>query len=154
EAAVQAAHHRGAKVRAHCADREMIAECVELGVDIIDHGDEIDEALIDAMARAGTCWVPSLIYPKCLLELGWGDAAVQHHYDHVRAMLPKAQAAGVKILIGDDYSGVFRDVLPDDPLDHQVGNYGREFAYYGAIEGLSPADVLSWGTANAGEVLT
>jgi imidazolonepropionase-like amidohydrolase len=154
EAAVQAAHHRGAKVRAHCADRAMIAECVELGVDIIDHGDEIDEALIEVMAKAGTCWVPSLIYPKCLLELGWGNPRMQELYDHVRAMLPKAQAAGVKILIGDDYSGVFRDVLADDPLDHQVGNYGREFAYYGAIEGLSPAEVLSWGTANAGEVLT
>jgi imidazolonepropionase-like amidohydrolase len=98
--------------------------------------------------------VPSLIYPKCLLELGWGDAAMQRHYDHVRAMLPKAQAAGVKILIGDDYSGVFRDVLKDDPLDHQVGNYGREFAYYAAIPGLCAADVLAWGTANAGEVLT
>jgi imidazolonepropionase-like amidohydrolase len=69
-------------------------------------------------------------------------------------MLPKAQAAGVKILIGDDYSGVFREVLADDPLDHEVGNYGREFAYYAAIPGLSPAEVLSWGTANAGEVLT
>jgi imidazolonepropionase-like amidohydrolase len=154
EAAVQAAHHRGARVRAHCADRAMIEECVDLGVDIIDHGDEIDEALIARMAAAGTFWVPSLIYPKCLLELGWGDAAMQRNYDNVRAMLPLAQAAGVKILIGDDYSGVFRDVIPDDPLDHQVGNYGREFAYYAAIPGLSAADVLSWGTSNAGEALT
>ena len=42
-------------------------------------------------------------------------------------MLPVAQAAGVRILIGDDYSGVFRDAIENDPLDHQVGNYGREF---------------------------
>ena len=68
-------------------------------------------------------------------------------------MLPVAQAAGVRILIGDDYSGVFRDVMEDDPLDHQVGNYGREFAYYGQIDGLAPADVLSWGTRNAGQLL-
>src|SRR5690606_31080811 len=95
----------------------------------------------------------SLIYPKCLLELGWGDAAMQKNYDNVRAMLPKAQAAGVRILAGDDYSGVFRDAIPDDPLDHQVGNYAREFAYYAAIAGLSAAEVLSWGTANAGEAL-
>jgi imidazolonepropionase-like amidohydrolase len=67
--------------------------------------------------------------------------------------LPLAQKAGVRILVGDDYSGVFRDVVKDDPLDHQVGCYGREFAYYGAIEGLSPAQVLSWGTRNAGELL-
>ena len=34
-----------------------------------------------------------------------------------------------------------------------MGNYGREFAYYAAIDGLSPADVLSWGTRNAGQLL-
>ena len=55
--------------------------------------------------------------------------------------------------MGDDYSGVFRDVAKDDPLDHQVGCYGREFAYYAAIDGLSPAQVLTWGTKNAGELL-
>ena len=64
----------------------------------------------------------------------------------------RAQKAGVRILVGDDYSGVFRDLIADDPLDHEVGNYGREFAYYGAIDGLSPAEVLSWGTSNAGQL--
>ena len=59
----------------------------------------------------------------------------------------------MKVLTGDDYSGVFRDVIEDDPLDHKVGNYGREFAMYGALDGLSPADVLTWGTRNAGEAL-
>jgi imidazolonepropionase-like amidohydrolase len=68
-------------------------------------------------------------------------------------MLPLAQRAGVKILIGDDYSGVFREALDDDPLDHQVGCYGREFAFYAAMEGLLPAEVLAWGTKNAGELL-
>jgi imidazolonepropionase-like amidohydrolase len=131
----------------------MILECIKLGVDIIDHGDDVDEECIEAMVAAGTFWVPSLIYPKCLLELGWGDAQMQARYDNVRRMLPIAQKAGVRILVGDDYSGVFREVLKDDPLDHQVGCYGREFAYYGAIEGLSPIEVLSWGTKNAGELL-
>jgi len=124
-------------------------------VDIIDHGDEVDEECIEAMVKAGTFWVPSLIYPKLLLELGWGDAGgrMLSLYHNVRRMLPPAQKAGVRILVGDDYSGVFRDTVADDPLDHQVGRYGREFAYYGAIEGLSPADVLGWGTKNAGELL-
>ena len=153
EAIVNAAHGRGARVRAHVADKAMILECIALGVDIIDHGDEVDDEVIARMAEAGTYWVPSLIYPKCLLELGWGDPEMQRLYDNVRAYLPKAQAAGVQILVGDDYSGVFRDVIADDPLDHQVGRYGREFAYYGAIEGLSPADVLRWGTANPGPLL-
>lgn len=153
EAIVNAAHARGAKVRAHVADKAMIMECIELGVDILDHGDEIDDEAIAAMAEKGTFWVPSLIYPKCLMQLGWGDARMQQLYDHVRETLPRAQKAGVRILVGDDYSGVFRDVIENDPLDHQVGNYGREFAYYAAIDGLSAADVLSWGTKNAGEAL-
>lgn len=152
---IDTAHERGAKVRAHVADKSMIMECIELGLDIVDHGDEVDEEVIAAMAEAGTFWIPSLIFLRSLLELGYAEkfGVTRAQYDHVRAMLPLAQAAGVRILIGDDYSGVFRDVMDDDPLDHQVGNYGREFAYYGQIDGLAAEDVLSWGTANAGQLL-
>jgi imidazolonepropionase-like amidohydrolase len=135
----------------------MILECLAVGVDVLDHGDEVDEKCIEIMARNGTFWVPSLTYPRMLLELGWGnvdgEGVMRRRYESVQRMLPLAQKAGVKILIGDDYSGVFRDVVKDDPLDHQVGCYGREFAFYGAMEGLSPADVVSWGTKNAGELL-
>ncbi|MCV7320284.1 amidohydrolase [Mycolicibacterium confluentis] len=154
-AIISTAHERGAKVRAHVADKAMIMECIELGLDVVDHGDEVDDEVIAAMAEAGTFWVPSLIFLRSVLDLGYGESmgVRREQYEHVRAMLPAAQAAGVRILIGDDYSGVFRDLMDDDPLDHQVGNYGREFAYYGQIDGLSPEQVLSWGTANAGELL-
>lgn len=154
-AIVNTAHDRGVRVRAHLSNRAMIRECIELGVDIIDHGDEVDEQIIEAMVKAGTFWVPSQVYTKALLDLGWCDSAgmMQGQYDNVRRMLPLAQKAGVRILIGDDYSGVFRDNLKDDPLDHQVGCYGREFAFYAGIEGISAADVLGWGTKNAGELL-
>lgn len=154
-AIIDTAHERGAKVRAHVADKSMIMECIELGLDVVDHGDEVDEEVIAAMAEAGTFWVPSLIFLRSLLELGYAEkfGVNRAQYEHVREVLPLAQAAGVRILIGDDYSGVFRDVMDDDPLDHQVGNYGREFAYYGQISGLTAQDVISWGTANAGELL-
>jgi imidazolonepropionase-like amidohydrolase len=152
-AVVDAAHERAARVRAHVADRQMILECIELGVDVIDHGDEVDEECIDAMAKAGTFWVPSLVFPKLILELGWGNAEMQRLYENTRQMLPLAQRAGVRILVGDDYGGALREAVEDDPLDHEVGRYGREFAYYGEIEGLSPAEVLGWGTRNAGELL-
>ncbi len=154
-AIVDAAHERGAKVRAHVADKPMILECIELGVDVIDHGDEIDDEVIAAMVEAGTFWVPSLVYLWSLLESGRARyfGVSQEVYDHVREILPAAQEAGVRILAGDDYSGILRDVLEDDPLDHQVGNYGREFAFYAAIDGLSPEQVLAWGTSNAGQLL-
>lgn len=154
-AIINTAHERGAKVRAHVSDKAMMLECIELGLDLIDHGDEIDEEVIAAMVDAGTFWVPSLIYPRSLLEIGYAAevGVTREQYEHVRTMLPVAQNAGVRILIGDDYSGIFRDLIDDDPLDHQVGNYGREFAYYGAVEGLSAPDVLRWGTSNAGQLL-
>ena len=107
---VTAAHERGAKVRAHVADKQMMLECIELGVDILDHGDEIDEECIEKMVGAGTFWVPSLVYLWSLLEVGYAEqfGVTRAMYDRVRAMLPVAQRAGVRILIGDDYSGVFR----------------------------------------------
>jgi imidazolonepropionase-like amidohydrolase len=152
---VETAHERGAKVRAHVADRAMILECIELGVDVIDHGDEIDDEIIDQMVAAGTFWVPSLVYLWSLFEVGYARrfGVTPELYEHVRAMLPRAQRAGVRILLGDDYSGVFRTMIEDDPLDHQVGNYGRELGFYAGIDGLSPEEVLTWGTGNAGQLL-
>lgn len=152
-AVVGAAHGRGAKVRAHAATREAIRTCIELGVDIIDHGDAIDEELLASMAQRGTFWVPSMVYPDCMIRLGWAEPGLKELQDNVRRLLPVAQKLGVRVLIGDDYSGVFRDVLEDDPLDHKLGDYGREFSFYGAVEGLSAEQVLSWGTKNAGEAL-
>ncbi|MGB8365333.1 MAG: amidohydrolase family protein [Rhizomicrobium sp.] len=154
-AIVNAAHERGVLVRSHVCHKDMILECIELGVDVIDHGDEMDEECVDAMAKAGTFWVPSLTFTKLLLDLGGfdDDGEFAKSYDLLRCVLPLAQKAGVRILIGDDYSGLVSDSCKDDPLDHQVGCYGRELAFYGAIEGLSSAEVLAWGTKNAGELL-
>jgi imidazolonepropionase-like amidohydrolase len=151
----ETAHERGARVRAHVSDKATILDCLAHGVDVIDHGDEVDAECIELMVKAGTFWVPSQVYPQCLVDIGYGEAAgvSSAQIEKVRQTLPIAHRAGVRILIGDDYSGIFREAIKDDPLDHQLGNYGREFAYYATIDVLSPADVLSWGTANAGELL-
>jgi imidazolonepropionase-like amidohydrolase len=145
-AVIDAAHERGALVRAHVCDKPMIMECLDLGLDIVDHGDNIDEEIIERMAKLGTYWVPSQTYIHQVLEIGKksgvkADATMQAEYENVRRMLPIAQKAGVKILAGDD------------PLDHQVGNYARELVKYSEISGLSKADILSWATKNPGEIL-
>jgi imidazolonepropionase-like amidohydrolase len=156
EAVVDAAHQRGAKVRAHVCNKPVILQCLKAGVDIIDHADELDEEIIELMVETGACWVPSLTFTRVLLDIGVPDPGGDYASAWARLppLLPVAQKAGVKIMIGDDYSGVMRGVLEDDPLDHQVGRYGRELAFYGAMEGLSPADVLSWGTKNPGELFS
>jgi imidazolonepropionase-like amidohydrolase len=156
EAVVDAAHQRGALVRAHVCNREVILQCIQAGVDIIDHADELDEELIELMVQHGAYWVPSLTFTRVLLDMGAPDPGEEYAsaWKRLPPLLPVAQKAGVKILIGDDYSGVMRGILQDDPLDHQVGCYGRELPFYGAMEGLSPEVVLSWGTKNPGELFS
>jgi imidazolonepropionase-like amidohydrolase len=154
EAVVDAAHQRGALVRAHVCNKAVILQCLKAGVDIIDHGDEVDEECLELMVKTGAYWVPSLTFTRVLLDINAPDPGGEYasSWAKLPALLPVAQKAGVKILIGDDYSGVMRGILEDDPLDHQVGCYGRELPFYGAMKGLSAADVLSWGTANPGEL--
>ena len=41
-------------MRGHGAWRDVILECVQAGIDVIDHGDPRDERCIEAMAQAGT----------------------------------------------------------------------------------------------------
>ncbi|CAN7393502.1 amidohydrolase family protein [Phenylobacterium sp. LjRoot225] len=154
-AVVEAAHQRGAKVRAHVCTKDVILQCVELGVDIIDHGDEVDDECIEALVASGAFWVPSLTFTKVLIDMG-ADATGEYvdAWTRLRPLLTKAHKAGVRILIGDDYSGLLRGMIPDDPLDHVVGAYGRELPFYNEhIEGLSAADILTWGTKNPGELL-
>jgi imidazolonepropionase-like amidohydrolase len=146
-AVVEAAHDRGAKVRAHVCHKDLILEAIELGVDIIDHGDEVDEECVAAMVAANSFWVPSLKFLQIGIDQGWADTSgsIAYAHNNIRRILPVAQAAGVRILIGDDYGG--------DPLRHEVGIYGAELELYARIDGLTPADVLGWATCNAGQLL-
>jgi len=150
-AIVDAAHERGARVRAHCAWKERILECVELGVDVIDHGDEIDAECIDAMARAGTFWDPSALYLQKLLELpalqGPETAALRdattRELDNIARWLGPAQRAGVRIVLGDDYGTAF--------LPH--GSYAEELTHYVKRLGVAPLDALAWATKNGGALV-
>ena len=59
------------------------------------------------------------------------------------AMLPKANAAGVKLLCGDDYGAI--------GLPH--GCYADELEFYVKEAGIAPLDVLRWATRNGSELL-
>jgi imidazolonepropionase-like amidohydrolase len=155
-AVVQAAHEMGKRVRAHAAWRDLILECVEAGVDLIDHGDEIDEEIIEAMVERGTFWVPSM---RALdVSLGISDdhavsggldpelkKGVQDEWDNLAKMLPIANDAGVKILPGDDYG------VPI--IAHGLGVYSTEFATYVNQVGIKPLDTLRWATRNMAELM-
>ncbi len=151
QAVVDAAHQRGKLVRAHCAWRHVILECVRAGVDVIDHGDEIDAQCIEAMIEAGSFLVPSMFFVQQLLGDSGGlamataeqMAPVQRQFDNMCKMLPQAHAAGVKCVIGDDYGII---VLPH-------GRYAEELEFYVKTVGLPPLDVIRWATANGAELM-
>jgi imidazolonepropionase-like amidohydrolase len=149
-AVVQAAHDKGKKVRAHLAYRDHILECIELGVDVIDHADEIDEEIIEAMAARGTFWTPSIVYLRRLIDAESAPAdkrqAVQRDYDNVCKMLPVADEAGVKIVMGDDWG--IPGLMP-----HEVGAYVEELQLYQRDAGIPPADLLRWATVHGAQLL-
>ena len=143
-AILDAAHDRGRRVRAHCAWRDLILECANEGVDIVDHGDQMDDACIEAMLLHGTFLCPALFFVKRLLDYaGQVQIAtpeqieiVRREFDNACRMVPRANAAGVRLLVGDDY-GVLS-------LPH--GDYAAELEFYVKDLGVAPLDVLRWAT--------
>ncbi len=151
DAVIETAHQRGKKVRGHCAWRHVILECVRAGIDVIDHGDQMDEECIEAMREAGTFLVPSMFFVAQLLGDTGGlalasaeqMAPVRAEFENMLRRVPEAQAAGVKLLMGDDYGII---ILPH-------GRYAEELEFYVKTVGIAPLDVLRWATRNGGELM-
>src|SRR6202162_3518539 len=63
--------------------------------------------------------------------------------DHSYRMLPKAHAAGVKLLIGDDFG--------TSAMPH--GDYAKELEAYVKGAGIPALEVIGWATRNGAELL-
>jgi len=148
-AGIEAAHERGALVRGHIANRDAIHLALDAGIDVVDHGDGLDEAAIERMVELGTFLVPSQLFPARFAELmgsggGLGfTAAMAADIERALAILPVANAAGVKLLVGDDYGAI--------GLPH--GRYADELAFYVKEAGIAPLDVIRWATVNGFELM-
>ncbi|MEZ4215877.1 MAG: amidohydrolase family protein [Myxococcota bacterium] len=161
DAIVRAAHARGKRVRAHTVSKAGILACVRAGVDLLDHVDQLDTECIDAIAERDLTIVPSLMY--CVRTLQVFDAGMMAPFlpdpvppiflevmDQMRedvanisAMLAPANAAGVRIVTGDDYGTGY--------LFH--GEYGVELTYYVKECGIAPLDALRWATRAGAEAM-
>ena len=147
-AGVEAAHQRGALVRGHIANREAIHMALDAGIDVIDHGDGLDALAIERMVELGTFLVPSQLFPTRFAEMVGGaglgfTAAMAGDIEAALAILPKANAAGVKLLCGDDYGAI--------SLPH--GRYADELEFYVKEAGIPPLDVIRWATRNGAELM-
>jgi imidazolonepropionase-like amidohydrolase len=155
QATVEAAHQRNVKVRAHVCYKEDMMKCIEYGVDIIDHGDEVDDDVIEAMLKHGTWFVPSMWLLQTFQDNG-GATNINNLFElnetpkeaawrRILENVKKASDAGVKMLAGDDYG------LETTP--HKPGEYSKELAFYVRKVGIEPAEVLKWATRNGAELM-
>jgi imidazolonepropionase-like amidohydrolase len=147
QAAIETAHQRGVKIRGHIANREALLLAVGYGIDVVDHADGMDDECVDRLAEAGTFVVPSQLFPIRLHELmgsalGFTDD-MKREVDASLAMLRRAQDAGVRLLLGDDYGAI--------GFPH--GHYADELGFYVERAGMSPAEVLGWATVNGAALL-
>lgn len=144
-AAIDTAHERGVKIRAHVANKKSIILAVELGIDVIDHGDGLDEECIQLMAERGTVLAPSCVFPYALTQSrsGPGIDLLRKEMEAMLAILPVADKAGVKIVLGDDYGA---------PILHH-GTYGKELGFYVKNADVSPQDVIRWATKNGADLM-
>jgi imidazolonepropionase-like amidohydrolase len=147
-AAIEAAHMRGALIRGHIANREAIMMAVELGIDVIDHGDGMDRECIDRIVGAGTFVVPSMFFLSRYAELLKDQSptvaqGMQEELDAALAVLPLAHEAGMKLVLGDDYGAA--------GFPH--GIYGEELEFYVKVAGIAPLDVVRWATVNGAALM-
>lgn len=147
-ASINAAHERGAWIRAHVNYKDQIIECVENGIDIIDHADDLDDECIEAMVKHGTYYCPTI--GMTVMTIRWEESKPYYEfmkyyprdeaYIHRMAeILKRAQKAGVKMLIGDDYGPLY-GFLPDF--------WGNEINMFIDEMGFDPAAVIEMVTVN------
>jgi imidazolonepropionase-like amidohydrolase len=148
QAVVDTAHSRNAKVRGHIVSKEAIMLALDAGVDVIDHGDDLDAECIDRMVAQDTFLAPSCHFPKAFLAvmggrgLGFTDT-MQTELEQMLSVLPVANAAGVKLVLGDDYGA----------MGFPHGLYADELELYVRDAGIPAADVLRWATLHGAELL-
>lgn len=115
---VETAHAWGRKVAVHTHGNTAIRNCVEAGVDSIEHGVYMTEDIMDMMIEKGTYLVPTLCAPYYAVNEGLkqdpdnpdhakSKEVLQMHRD----MLKKCADKGVKIAFGTDAG------CPYDPYD-------------------------------------
>jgi imidazolonepropionase-like amidohydrolase len=151
QAASDTAHERGKKIRGHIISKRGIMAALDAKLDVIDHCDMMDEECIERLAEQGTFVVPSLYFPYMMVEqkkrtgkaMFPGVEEMARGLEHSYRMLPKAQAAGVKLVIGDDFGTA--------AMPH--GEYAKELEAYVKGAGIPAVEVIGWATRNGAELL-
>ncbi len=140
KAIVDETHRLGKRVAAHAIGSDGIAAALRAGVDTIEHGDGLTEALIDEMARKSVYWVPTITVGAYVAPGRGGNWTKM--VDLEKTAFQKALKKNVKIALGTDAGG----------FDWKELNQAKEFGYY-VNYGMTPMQAIRSGTVVAAELL-
>jgi len=140
KAIVDETHRLGKRVAAHAIGSDGIAAALRAGVDTIEHGDGLTDALIDEMARKGVYWVPTITVGAYVAPGRGGNWTKM--VDLEKTAFQKALKKNVKIALGTDAGG----------FDWKKLNQAKEFGYY-VNYGMTPLQAIRSGTVVPAELL-
>ena len=141
QAMVNEAHSEGVKVACHAYGGPGLHNCIEAGVDSIEHGLDLDDDAIAGMKRRGTWLVPTLYVYEFEPEedLAATHGATSRARIH-EVSFKKALAAHLKIAFGTDVG----------PFPH--GTQAKEFEYMVRF-GMTPSEAIQSATVRAAELM-
>jgi imidazolonepropionase-like amidohydrolase len=134
KAIVDETHRLGKKVAAHTIGSDGIAAALRAGVDTIEHGDGLTDALIDEVVKRGVYWVPTIAVGAYVAPGRGGNWVKMVELEKVA--FQKSLKKGVKIALGTDAGG----------FDWKELNQAKEFEYY-VQYGMTPMQAIRSGTA-------
>src|SRR6202047_63988 len=137
---VEEAHRLGRKVAAHAIGNDGIAAALRAGVDTIEHGDGLTDALMDEMVRKGVYWVPTITVGAYVAPGRGGNWTKM--VDLEKVAFQKALKKKVKIALGTDAGG----------FDWKELNQAKGFGYY-VDYGMTPMQAIRSGTVVPAGVL-
>jgi imidazolonepropionase-like amidohydrolase len=152
-AAVEEAHSRNMRIVCHSRSAAAVKQAMRFGMDIIGHGNYLDDEAIDMLRRErhriavgpAIAWEVSFL-ENCesigfsrerVRELGY-DREVEETVKTVRRL----RDAGVRVLVGGDYG---LNITPH-------GTYAKDLQYFVELFGMSPAEALLCATRDGGAV--
>jgi len=143
KAIVDEAHRLGKKVAAHSIGKDGIASALRAGVDSIEHGDGLDDELIDEVVRRGVYWCPTIYVGVYVAEgrAAGGAPIWKTMIDLEARAFNKAVKKGAKIVFGTDAGG-----FP------WTENEAKEFNYM-VKYGMTPMQAIQSATAVASTML-
>ena len=139
-AIVDESHAKGRKVSCHAFGGQGLKNCLNAGVDSLEHGVDLDDSDIKMMVQKGIYLVPTLYHYQDDREKDMKKYGGHSVAEVSEKSFPRAVAQGVKIAFG---SGV-------GPFPH--GTQNKEFEYMVKF-GMPPVQAIRAATIDAAQLM-